>query len=135
MITRKEKKRLNQYYRSIKKIAKIGKSLNLKQKERMSLYIKRVLEYCKTQKAVEYAKYTRVRDNELISNTKELVIYKQLFDAFNNLAFKIKDDEVLNDITKKELNKTLKSIIGHCKGKLNVGNKFGSKNYEKNYKN
>ena len=127
MLINKEKNRLNKYSREIKRISKNVKQLNQKQKERMLLYITRILEYCRTQKVVKYHKNERVRDKGLIPTIGEKAVYRQLFATFNNLAVRVRNDAVLTESTKREFNKILKSVIGHLRGKQNVGNKYGKK--------
>lgn len=128
MMINKEKIRLNKYCKEVKRIVKLGKMLNTKQKERLDAYANRVLAYCRNHTIIIY-KYERVKDKELIPNVEQTIIYKQIFDEINKLAIRIRDDNVLTERTKKELGKVLKSLVGHIRGKQNRGNKYAERKY------
>lgn len=123
-----EKRRLKKYGKEVKRVVKIGKILNTKQKERLDVYANRVLAYCRNQTVIIY-KYERVKDKELIPNVKQTIIYRQIFDELNKLAIRIRDDDVLTEKTKKELGKVLKSLLGHIRGKQNIENKYAKRKY------
>lgn len=126
MIINKEKRRLGKYGKEVKRIVKLGKRLNAKQKERLAVYANRVLAYCRNQTIIIY-KYERVKDKELIPDTKQTIIYRQIFDELNRLAIRIRDDNVLTERTKKDLGKVLKSLVGHIRGKQNSENKYAKR--------
>lgn len=122
----KEKIRLIKYGKEVRRIVKLGKILNAKQKERLDVYANRVLAYCRNQTVIIY-KYERVKDKELIPTGEQTKIYKQIFDELNKLAIRIKDDDVLKERTKKEFGKCLQSLIGHVRGKQNRENKYAKR--------
>ena len=49
-----EKRRLKKYGKEVKRVVKIGKILNTKQKERLDVYANRVLAYCRNQTVIIY---------------------------------------------------------------------------------
>ena len=123
-----EKRRLKKYGKEVKRVVKIGKILNTKQKERLDVYANRVLAYCRDQNVIIY-KYKRVKDKELIPNREQTKLYMKMFDELNNLAIRIRNDDVLTGRTKKELGEIFKSLIGHIRGKQNRGNKYAKRKY------
>lgn len=126
MFEDREQRRLNRYSKEIKRIVKLGKKLNTKQKVRMNFYANRILAYC-TNRTIICSKNERLKDAELISDDEQAIVYKEIFDRLNNIAIRISEDDILSLKTKKELGISLKSLIGHVRGKQNINNKYAKK--------
>lgn len=116
------KVQLDYYKKTLEKFSKQcydNTILNEQQKLKLAGYIDRALEFCKTNKYVQYAKIKWKRDKNVLSTSKQLAVYEEYFDYINNLLREIHSDPFLSLKCKRALCSYLGCIHCHIRGKLN----------------